>query len=212
MFTGIVEELGRVRALSDHDITIAAADILADGGVDVGDSVAVNGVCLTVTALAGDGFAADLMPETRRRTALDRLRVGSLVNLERALTLSRRLGGHLVSGHVDGVGRVASVRNERTATLLTVAAPPELLRYLVPQGSIALDGVSLTVVAVTAREFCVSLIPHTHSRTTLRDRRPGDAVNLEADILAKYVEKLLSTPAEPPAPALSRELLARHGF
>lgn len=157
----------------------------------VGDSIATDGVCLTVTSLTDHGFTADVMPETVERTALGQLKPGSPVNLERALSLQTRLGGHIVSGHIDGTGRIAACRLDDTALWLTVECDSKLLRYVVEKGSVTVQGVSLTVARVDERSFSVSLIPHTQGATTLHGVRVGDLVNIENDIVAKYVEKLL---------------------
>ncbi|MBQ7514787.1 MAG: riboflavin synthase [Schwartzia sp.] len=212
MFTGIVEEIGTVRRAAAGHLSIGAQRVLE--GTQVGDSIAVNGVCLTVTTLDAAGFEADVMPETLRRSSLGALRPGSRVNLERALTLSARLGGHIVSGHIDGTGRVAALREEKNARVMTIEAPPALTRYIVVKGSVALDGVSLTVAAETPGGFSVSLIPHTRGVTTLDEKNAGDTVNIETDIIGKYVEKLLgAAPAEEAGSGgLSRAFLARHGF
>lgn len=156
----------------------------------IGDSIATNGVCLTVTTLTGNGFTADVMPETVNRTALSQLRAGSEVNLERALTLSSRLGGHIVSGHIDGTGRIRDIRQDDNAIWLTVECDSNLLRYIIEKGSIAIQGISLTVGRVDSGSFAVSLIPHTQQVTTLHAARIGDMVNLETDVIAKYVERL----------------------
>ncbi len=192
MFTGIIEETGRVKALhrGAKSFTLEVEASLVTEGTQVGDSIATNGVCLTVTTLTGHGFTADVMPETVSRTALGELKPGSPVNLERALSLQSRLGGHIVSGHVDGVGRISDRRQDDTALWLTVECDSRLLRYIVEKGSITVQGVSLTVARVDSRSFAVSLIPHTQHATTLHQARVGDAVNLENDIIAKYVEKL----------------------
>jgi len=194
LFTGLVEEMGTVRSVrrSGQTMQIAIAAPRVSQDLAVGDSVAVSGVCLTAVEVWPGGFAADVMPETFLRTNLRDLRPGDPVNLERSLRLGSRLGGHLVQGHVDGVGRVEAVAEAENARVLTIGAPPEVLRYLVPQGSVAVDGVSLTVVRVTATGFEVSLIPHTARATVLGRRRVGDRVNLEADLIGKYVERLLA--------------------
>lgn len=211
MFTGIIEEIGRVRALRrgarSFTLEIEARKVLE--GTQVGDSIATNGVCLTVTRMDEGGFAADVMPETVERTALKRLQPGSPVNLERALTLSSRLGGHLVAGHVDATGRIASRCEDDTALWLEVEAEPAVLRYVVEKGSIAIDGVSLTVARVGERSFSVSLIPHTQGVTTLHERRVGDRVNLENDMLVKYVEKLMG---RAPQGGLTLDFLRENGF
>lgn len=193
MFTGIIEEVGKVKSVipgvRSFTLEVEADKVLE--GTLVGDSIATNGVCLTVTRLTDHGFTADVMPETVRRTSLGSLRKGSPVNLERALQLSSRLGGHLVSGHIDGTGRIASLRQDDNAIWMTIECSSELLRYIIEKGSITIQGVSLTVAGVDAHSFSVSLIPHTQEVTTLHTLRVGDVVNLENDIIAKYVEKLL---------------------
>ena len=216
MFTGIIEETGTVRAITTQSAGTAlciAADKVTEGTV-VGDSIAVNGVCLTVTSLSGKQFTADVMPETVRRTSLAQLRPGARVNLERAMTPSGRLGGHIVSGHVDACGRVASIVRDGIANRVTVELDPSLLKYIAEKGSVTLDGVSLTVVAVDKRSFAVSLIPQTRAVTTLGELRPGSAVNVEVDVLARYTERLLtaSAPQEEKKSGLSLEWLAQHGF
>ena len=190
MFTGLVETTGLIAALDDGRLCVRTRAALDLGE---GDSVAVNGVCLTATRIGGGSFDADVMPETLRRTALGTLRQGDPVNLELALRADGRLGGHIMQGHVDGIGTLESVRDEGFARVVRIACPPELLRYVVEKGSIAVDGVSLTVSALGHSWFEVSLIPETLERTTLGDALPGRAVNLEVDVLAKYVEKLVST-------------------
>jgi riboflavin synthase len=190
MFTGIVEELGRVASLEGARLRVACSIVREDA--ELGASIAVNGVCLTVVEDDRTTLAFDLSEETSRRTALGRLSPGDAVNLERPATLSTRLGGHLVQGHVDGVGRVASVRAVAEAgAWLTVSVPEELRRYLVEKGSVTVDGVSLTVAALEDGGFSVALIPHTLAVTTFGSARPGDPVNLEVDVIAKYVERLL---------------------
>jgi riboflavin synthase len=194
MFTGIVEEVGRLRGLVVRDATavleIEAHTVLAD--TRVGDSIATSGPCLTVTRLAGDRFWADAMPETVRRTTLGRKRPGDGLNLERALTLQSRLGGHLVQGHVDGVGTVVRIAREQSGSVVTLAAPETVVQVSVPQGSVTVDGVSLTIVDLTDAGLRVSLIPHTVAATTLRDLAVGDEVNLEADLIGKYVRAYLA--------------------
>lgn len=214
MFTGIVEELGEVRqvrrGVHSAVLEIGAARVLED--LRVGDSVAVNGVCLTVTSLSGAGFSADVMHETLNRSALSVLTPGNRVNLERALALGGRLGGHIVTGHIDGTGVIAGVKRDDNALWYTVRAAPSLLRYVAEKGSIAVDGISLTVAGVSGGTFSVSLIPHTAAHTTLGGKGRGDLVNLENDCIAKYVEKLLS-PARPAGAAgMTREFLAQYGF
>ena len=199
MFTGIVEELGEVTALTDRGdsvrLTVRGPLVLA--GARHGDSVAVNGVCLTVVDTDGDTFTADVMRETLDRSALGALGAGSPVNLERPMRLDGRLGGHLVQGHVDGTGRI----EQRTASehweVMRISLPPDLERYVVHKGSITVDGVSLTVASVGPGELTVSLIPTTLAMTTLGRKGVGDPVNLEVDVVAKYVERLLSRPDQP---------------
>lgn len=222
MFTGLVEELGEVVAVKANQLEIAAP--LLSKELKIGDSLAVNGVCLTVIFRTGTVIGVEVMPETWRRTNLGRLRPGIKVNLEGALRLGDRLGGHLVTGHVDGIGIVREMRREGNALVVEVTADPALLLYVVPKGSIALDGISLTVVEVTGEAFTVSLIPHTLEVTNLKDRRSGDSVNLEVDIIGKYVRRFLEnwdhtgrgSPRRPgecsPNPGLTPEFLARHGY
>ena len=212
MFTGIVEEVGRLRRLGvgarSARLEIAAAIVL--DRTRVGDSILSDGVCLTVTSLGRDGFTADAMPETVRRTTLGERRPGDGINLERALTLQSRLGGHLVSGHIDGVGVVRTVRPEDNALVVRVEAPREVSAVSVPQGSVALDGVSLTLVAVEDRELRVSLIPHTAAATTLAGLAAGRRVNLEADLIGKYVRTFLDRTRA--GEGLTWDKLAESGF
>ena len=209
MFTGIIEELGTIERVGAGQIAVRARTVLE--GTRLGDSIAVNGVCLTVTHLTGAGFTADVMPETLRRSNLGQLRPGSRVNLERAMAADGRFGGHIVSGHIDGMGQILALRDEGNAVWITIAAPPELLRGIVEKGSIAIDGISLTVAAVTDRDFSVSIIPHTGGQTTLLHRRPGEQVNLETDIIGKYVSRLLA-PERAPQGGITREFLTQYGF
>ena len=212
MFTGIIEEVGHVKSLhrGAKSFTLEVEASLVMEGTQVGDSIATNGVCLTVTSLTGHGFTADVMPETVERTALGELTAGSPVNLERALSLQTRLGGHIVSGHIDGTGRISDRRQDDTAVWLTVECDSRLLRYIIEKGSITIQGVSLTVARVDQRSFAVSLIPHTQAATTLHQARVGDRVNLENDIIAKYVEKLLGK--DPSADQGIMAKLAQNGF
>ncbi len=194
MFTGIVEEVGTVRAVSSTGdsatVDIECATVTSDARP--GDSISVNGCCLTITTLPAEGgFTADLMGETLERTSLGALDKGSAVNLERALNADGRLGGHLVQGHVDGVGTVLEIQPHANWTTMRVRMPDDLARYVVEKGSITVDGTSLTVMETGSDWFAVGLIPHTLANTSLRDRTPGDPVNLEADVIAKYVEKML---------------------
>ena len=192
MFTGLVADLGTVAELhSTTDGVRMAIESPLAAELAEGDSIAVNGVCLTAVGLCGDRFGADVMHETLRRSSLGEVQPGSRVNLELPLQAHARLGGHIVQGHVDGVGAVSATREDGFARVVTIAADPDLLRYVVEKGSIAVDGVSLTVARVADDEFDVSLIPETLARTNLGTARPGTPVNLEVDILAKYVEKLV---------------------
>ena len=206
MFTGIVEEIGIVKSLQSGRLTISASDILK--GTKAGDSIAINGACLTVAALSGNTFSIDIMPETLRRTNLGTLRPGDGVNLEQALAADGRFGGHFVQGHVDGTGRVSSITAEAEAILMKIAAPSDIMRYVVEKGFIAVDGVSLTVTQYDADSFTVSLVAFTQQHTTLGRKKRGDVVNLEVDIIAKYVEKLRGEGK----PGVSLEFLGKHGF
>lgn len=211
MFTGIVEEMGTVRRITHSAkgarLTIAADIVLQ--GTKIGDSIAVNGLCLTVTDQTEDTFSADIMPESLRRSSLGQLRTGSLVNLERAMPANGRFGGHIVSGHIDGTGTIISMRREDNAVWVTIQPPAALLRYIVEKGSILIDGVSLTVATVTASQFAVSVIPHTGAETILLRHSLGDIVNLECDIIGKYVEKLLTPGQEN---GITQEFLIQNGF
>ena len=192
MFTGLVEEVGRVASLEAGDMfrmSVSASRVL--GGTRIGDSVAVNGVCLTVNEVDGEALVFRAMPETLRRTSLGNLVEGSPLNLERAMSLSRRFGGHIVQGHVDGVGEVLGVRPEGDAEIWEFGAPEEVLRYTVEKGSVCVDGISLTVVSVGEDSFTVSILPQTRADTNLKELEVGDRVNLEADVIGKYVERLL---------------------
>ena len=215
MFTGIVEETGSVvrvqKGAHSAVLTVQARKVLE--GTRIGDSIAVNGICLTVTAMSPDTFTADVMHETLNRTGLSGLGPGSPVNLERAMPADGRFGGHIVSGHIDGVGRITDVRRDDTAVWYTVEAAPDLLRLVVEKGSIALDGISLTVAATGRNTFSVSIIPHTAAQTVLGRRKVGDLVNLETDIIGKYVEKLMGREPElKTQSAITKEFLTRHGF
>ena len=212
MFTGIIEETGHIRTITrgrrSAILSVGASEILSD--LKVGDSVAVNGVCLTATTVDGGGFTADVMSETLHRSALGGLSAGDVVNLERAMSADGRFGGHIVSGHIDGVGKITSIRRDDNAVWYAVEVPDALRRYIVEKGSIAIDGISLTVASVSGNAFSVSVIPHTLSVTALGARRVGSGVNLETDIIAKYVESLLR-PGDAQS-AITREFLARNGF
>lgn len=210
MFTGIIEEVGRVQSIRREAagavLTIGASKVLED--VHLGDSIAVCGVCLTVTSFTAGAFTAYVMHETLMRSALGSLRPGSPVNLERAMAANGRFGGHIVSGHIDGTGKITRIHPDGHAVWYTISAVPALLRYVVEKGSIAIDGISLTVARVTAQDFSVSIIPHTQDQTTLSARRVGDTVNLETDCIGKYVEKLLGGAGS----GITREFLTRCGY
>lgn len=221
MFTGIIEEMGTMRRIDRQGqamvLTIGARRVLED--VKLGDSIAVNGVCLTVIAFDGGSFSVDVMPETFRRSNLRKLSAGSPVNLERAMTLNGRFGGHIVQGHVDSTGIITARTPEENAVVFRLEPrEQDILRYVIPHGSITIDGISLTVVEVSERSFTVSIIPHTLAETVLQYKQPGDEVNLECDVLGKYIEKLLSVGSAAGGGVrvgsgrLSEAFLAEHGF
>lgn len=213
MFTGIVEEIGRIIGIEKKSesmvLTIEGEKVLENTAI--GDSIATNGICLTVTSLGENSFTADVMPETVYRTSLENLSSGTEVNLERALTLNKPLGGHMVQGHIDGTGTLSSTEKKGNSLLMTITAKPSLLKYIVEKGSIALDGTSLTVVAVTENDFTVSLIPQTLEDTILYKKKNGHRINIECDILGKYVEKLLSF-QETKEERITEEFLGKYGF
>ena len=206
MFTGIVEEIGAVRGTSPGQLAIGAKEVLED--IKPGDSMAVNGACLTVTSTSNDGFSVDIMPETVRRTNIGRLHYGDTVNLERAILAGGRFGGHFVQGHVDGSGKVMALTREAEAVIARISAPAELMLYVVDKGFIAVDGVSLTVIDYGDFSFSVSLVAYTREHTTLGNRKPGDMVNLEVDIIAKYVERLSHRDSR----GVTLDFLEEHGF
>ena len=218
MFTGLVEELGKIKSITKGTksarLTIEGHVVLQD--VKLGDSIAVNGTCLTVVEYTQRSFTADVMPETVRSTVLAELKPGDVVNLERTLRLGDRLGGHIVSGHVDGVGVIRSKERSDNAIVVTIEAPPEVMRYIIAKGSIAIDGTSLTIVDYGTDWFSVSLIPHTASLTTVGLKETGSKVNLEADVLGKYVAKLLGLQngdeKKQASSGLTMEFLQQHGF
>lgn len=193
MFTGIIEEIGTVQTVQHSGdnsfIKIRAEKILSD--VHDGDSIAVNGICLTVTDFSNNIFRADVMNETLNRSSLGSLRNGSPVNLERAMPANGRFGGHIVSGHIDGTGVISDIKKDGIAIWYTISTKPEIMRYIIEKGSIAIDGISLTVAKVTDNSFSVSIIPHTAQQTILSYKKTGDIVNLENDIVGKYIEKLI---------------------
>lgn len=190
MFTGIVEEIGTVKSVQSKVITIEASKIFDD--LHLGDSVAVNGTCLTVSSFDNKIFNADVTQETLNRTNLGSLKNGSKVNLERAMTLSGRFGGHIVSGHIDGVGSIKSMKKDDNAIILTIEVTKHLMKYIVEKGSVAVDGISLTVASLTDNTFSIAVIPHTLKETVLYYKKEGDKVNIENDVIGKYVERLLT--------------------
>ena len=206
VFTGIVEEVGKIISARPGSLAIAAGDVLQ--GMERGASMAVNGVCLTVTNFDHNSFSVDVMPETLSRTNLGLLKAEDRVNLERPLPLGGRLGGHMVQGHVDATSRVTSVRREAEAMLVRFDAPPQLMPYIVEKGFIAIDGVSLTIVSKNTTSFQVSVVDYTSKNTTLGSRRAGDVVNLEVDIIAKYVEQF----SQPRSSGITVDFLQEHGF
>ncbi len=215
MFTGIIEETGTLcemkKGARSAQVRIRCHKVLE--GTCVGDSIAVNGICLTVTSMSNDSFTADVMAETMRRSSLSGLSVPGTVNLERAMAADGRFGGHMVSGHIDGIGRITDIRQEENAVWYTVQAEDHLLRYIVEKGSVALDGISLTVAKVTADDFQVSVIPHTRQETALTDKKPGSMINIECDVVGKYVEKFLSgSKPEKSESRIDENFLMEHGF
>ncbi|SFK92733.1 riboflavin synthase alpha chain [Paenibacillus sp. 1_12] len=220
MFTGIIEEIGSMRSISRQGqamiLSIGASRILED--VHLGDSIAVNGVCLTVVQYDGSSITVDVMPETFRRTTLRKLHTGEPVNLERAMAAGGRFGGHIVQGHVDSIGTITSRTTEQNAVVYEIEPEDtDILKYMIPHGSITIDGISLTLVHVTDQRFTVSIIPHTLAQTVLQYKKPGNEVNLEADVLGKYMEKLLShrthgEGSEKKSSKLTAAFLAENGF
>ena len=226
MFTGIIEEVGTIDKIANGSksavLFIKASKVLED--TKLGDSIAVNGVCLTVTSIKGDTFTADVMAETLRRSSLGNLSRGSKVNLERAMAANGRFGGHIVSGHIDGTGRIASMVREDNAVWVEINASAEILKFIVMKGSIAIDGISLTVAGLAEESFSVSVIPHTGEETTLLKKGAGDIVNLENDVVGKYVDRLLNyssltvtdldkeTDSKETGPDITMEFLKSNGF
>ena len=206
MFTGIIKEIGKISSVQSGSLVIAAGDVLQR--VALGGSVSVNGVCLTITSFNAEAFSVDIMHETLERTTLGLLSAGDKVNLELPLTLEGQVGGHLVQGHVDATGRVISVSGQGEARIVMFEVPPEVMHYIVEKGFIAVDGASLTVVTKTTSSFQVSLVDYTLRHTVLGDRQVGDLVNLEVDIIAKYVEQL----SQPSSRGITTEFLQEHGF
>lgn len=216
MFTGIIEEVGRIASIRkgarSSVLTIEGDKIFED--MSLGDSIAVSGVCLTVTSFKDNMFTADVMSETISRSSLGKLKVGSSVNLERAMPSKGRFGGHIVSGHIDGTGEIKETKADDNAVWYTISAGRQILRYIVEKGSIAIDGISLTVARVSFDDFAVSVIPHTAKMTTLSKKHAGDIVNLECDVIGKYVERLLNFPEDKGQSSsnITKEFLSRYGF
>ena len=216
MFTGIIEEMGAVtsleQTLAGTRLTVLASAVLAD--LKLGDSVSLNGACLTVVARNEESFVVDVSPETLSVTTLGRLTGGAPVNLERAMKLNERLGGHLVAGHVDGVGTIRRRRQEGNTIILVIEAPPEILRYCVQKGSVTVDGISLTINDVTGHSFSVAVIPHTATVTTLGLKQVDDQVNLESDLIGKFVERLLQQRSQLPksTPVIDKDYLKKRGL
>ena len=215
MFTGIIEEIGHVnnvkKGTASAILTIQAEKVLE--GTHIGDSIAVNGVCLTVTGIYDNTFTADVMHETLNRSALIQLSLGQHVNLERAMPANGRFGGHIVAGHVDGTGKITEIRRDDNAVWYTIQASPQIMKYIVTKGSVTVDGISLTVAKVSETDFSISAIPHTVKITVLGERKEGDIVNLETDIIGKYVEKLITPVKEQPTKSnITRDFLNKYGF
>lgn len=217
MFTGIIEEIGTIKSINSNGISsqlcISANTILED--TKIGDSIAVNGVCLTVTSIKSNLFTADVMAETLRRSNLGSLIPQSKVNLERAMPANGRFGGHIVSGHIDGTGTIVEKKPEGNAVWIKINCSDNLLKYIIHKGSITIDGISLTVAKVTDSDFSVSIIPHTAANTTLLQKKSGDVVNLENDVVGKYIEKLLSfqkIDEQKPQSKITEEFLRQNGF
>ncbi|MBE5970254.1 MAG: riboflavin synthase [Lachnospiraceae bacterium] len=217
MFTGIVEEIGKVKSIkkgTNSAILEIEARLVLEG-TKLGDSIAVNGICLTVTDLTANSFRADVMHETLNRSALKSAKAGMKVNLERAMLAGGRFGGHIVSGHVDGLGKIKSIKKDDNAILYRIEAEGKILKYIVEKGSITIDGISLTVADVTGRDFMISAIPHTVAQTILSEKKVGDYVNLENDIIGKYVEKLMMPEGQNKqenTSKISKEFLLANGF
>ena len=216
MFTGIVEEMGTIAGIQKGAksavLTIQAEKVFSD--IHIGDSIALNGVCLTVTSFSGNTYTADVMNETLRRSSLGSLTIGSKVNLERAMAANGRFGGHIVSGHIDGTGTITKVEKDDNAIWYTIAAEENLMKFIVEKGSIAIDGISLTVAKRSDMDFSISMIPHTAKETVLSQKKPGDIVNLENDIVGKYIEQLMhyEKKEEKKESRLTKEFLLRAGF
>ncbi len=217
MFTGLIEEIGSVIRVSDTNLSrrISVRSRIVVQNAKIGDSIATNGVCLTAVEIGSDYFTADCMHETIRKTNLIRLKAGEAVNLEKSLTLAAPLGGHLVTGDVDFEGQIVSVKKDGIAKVYTIETPQKYLRYMADKGRVSVDGASLTIMALSHEAFSVSLIPHTQAMTTLGSKKDGAFVNIETDLIAKYVERMLLAPKEEeqsPPPRMNRAFLAKYGF
>lgn len=214
MFTGIIEEMGLVKKIDRGSksciLEIQCNEVLTDA--KIGDSIATNGVCLTVTTMSSNSYTADVMPETLNKSSLGELKIGDRVNLERAMVANGRFGGHIVSGHIDGTGYIEKTMQDDNAIWYTIAADSSLLKYIVKKGSIAIDGISLTVADVSERNFKVSIIPHSQSKTNLQFKKTGSIVNLECDIIGKYVEKLMGYKKEEEKSNITEAFLIQNGF
>lgn len=217
MFTGLIEETGTIKNIvigsKSAQISISAKKVLDD--LKIGDSISTNGACLTVTVLNNNGFTVDVMTETLRSTALSSLAAGQKVNLERALKISDRFGGHLVSGHIDGTAKIIDIKKEGIATLLSIQPEVRLMRYIINKGSVAVDGISLTVSEIHSKHFVISIIPHTATNTTLLSKNIGDKVNIETDMIAKYLHRLISTEnkeTKGSKASISIDTLIKNGF
>lgn len=217
MFTGIIEEIGRINQIRTGEksciLIISASKILSD--LQIGDSIAVNGTCLTVCHFDAYCFSADVMPETMRRTNLGKLSPGSPVNLERAMSADGRFGGHIVSGHIDGTGKIVNFKKEDNAVWVKISADPDLLYYMIQKGSVAIDGISLTIAEISQKDFSVSVIPHTRQQTTLLSKKAGELVNLECDMIAKYLAKFQNSGNSGnhrKTNSISEAFLAEHGY
>lgn len=216
MFTGIIQKLGKVKKINNqgdaYTITISAEDFLNE--VSVGDSIATNGVCLTVTNKNKNEFTADVMPTTFRKTTFSQLKVGSLVNLEKSMRITDGFDGHIVSGHIDSIGKIINIKEDNNAILIQIEPPSKTLKYFIPEGSVAIDGISLTIAKLTEKDFTVSIIPHTRKWTTLKEKSVGSFVNIEGDVLGKYVERLLNFKENQKSSSsdISKDFLEDNGF
>ena len=210
MFTGIIEEVGVISKIKSNSLVIKAVKVLE--GTKLGDSIAVNGVCLTVVHLGNDEFEADVMPETKRCSNLSNVKLGDRVNLERAMAADGRFGGHIVSGHIDGEGSILEIKEEDNALWYAVSAKEEILKYVVRKGSVTIDGISLTVAKVEKDCFYVSIIPHTRKETNLGNKKTGDSVNIECDMVGKYIERFISFQDSKKESSMNEEFLKKYGY